>query len=85
MNIFERYNTLLEAVDRAEDVGNADLVILPPDTDGYLTDEEAGDDDIGMAGNINLPADVPGSVEVHHEEDDEDTEIEESGTERLIL
>ena len=42
------------------------------------SDEEVGDDDIGLAGNIDLPTDVTGVVEVHcanvDSDDDDDSD-----------
>ena len=34
------------------------VVLLPPPNDPYASDEEVGDDDVGLVGNIDLPADV---------------------------
>ena len=47
--------------------------MLHPANDYYTSDVEEGDD-IGLAGNINLPSDVTGAVEIHrdNEESDED-------------
>ena len=42
-----------------------DLVLLPPPNYQYTSDKEVGDDDIGLTGNIDLPTDVTGVVEVH--------------------
>ena len=42
-----------------------DLVLLSPPTDRYASNEEAGYDDIGYAGNIELPGDVAGTIEIH--------------------
>ena len=54
------------------------MVLLPPQTDGYAYDEEVGDDDIGYAGNIELPGDVAGTIEIHrrHGDSDSDTDKE---------
>ena len=57
-----------------------DLVLLPPPTDGYASNEGAGDDDIGYAGNIELPGYVAGTIEIHrrHVESDNDTDEEDN-------
>ena len=57
-----------------------DLVLLPPPTDGYASNEEVGDDDIGYAGNIELPGYVAGTIEIHrrHVESDSDTDEEDN-------
>ena len=44
-----------------------DVVLLPPANDPYASDKEEGDDDIGLAGNINLPSDITGAVEIHRD------------------
>ena len=48
--------------------------MLPPANDTYASDEEEGDDNIGLAGNISLPFDLTGAVKIHmdNEESDED-------------
>ena len=57
-----------------------DLVLLPPPTDGYASNEEVGDDDIGYAGTIELPGYVAGTIEIHrrHVESDSDTDKEDN-------
>ena len=52
----------------------------PPPTDGFASDEEVGDDDIGYAANIELPRDVAGTVELHRRlvESDSDTDEEDN-------
>ena len=60
------FDTLAEAIEDIEDrEGEHDVVLLPPANDPYASDEEVGDDDIGFAGNLDLPADVAGAVEIH--------------------
>ena len=75
-NIFE---TLSEAIDEFESSafrGYQDIVMLPPSNDPFTSDEEDGDDDIGLAGNLNLPADVSGAVEIHHRYNDGNNEVD---------
>ena len=87
MNIFERFGTLAEAVDMVDDnLDVADVVILPPDNDLYASDEEVGDDDIGIAGNLDLPGDVSGAVEIHATEfDNPSSDEEDEESERLVI
>ena len=40
------------------------MVLLPPSNDPFASDEEEGDDDIGLSGNINLLVDVSGIVKI---------------------
>ena len=77
-NIFE---TLHDAVEVVEDgYGEQDLALLPPPNDQYASDEEVGDDDISLIGNIDLPTDVTDGtdVEVHcanvDSDDDDDSD-----------
>ena len=75
-NIFE---TLRDTVEAAEDgYGEQDLVLLPPSNDQYASDEEVGDDDIGLTGNIELPSDVTGNVEVHRVSNDSESDDDET-------
>ena len=53
------------------------MVLLPPPTDGYASDEEVGDDDIGHAGNTELPGDVAGTIEIHRKHVDADIDTDE--------
>ena len=76
INIFE---TLSEAIDEFESPafrGDQDIVLLPPSNNPFVSDEEDGDNDIGLAGNLNLPADVSGAVETHHRYDDGNNEVD---------
>ena len=61
-NIFDTLNEAIEDIEGSQYIGDQDLVILPPDSDPYASDEEVGDDDIGLAGNLDLPADVTGGL-----------------------
>ena len=54
-----------------------DLVLLFPPTDGYASDEEVGDDDIGYARNIELPGDVAGTIEIRRRHVDSDCDSDE--------
>ena len=79
-NIFDTLNEAIEDIEYSQYIGDQDLVILPPDNDPYASDEEVGDDNIGLAGNLDLPADVTGGLEIHRydaddDKDDEDVEL----------
>ena len=52
------FGTLRDAISAFESDNHSqeqDLILLPPQTDEYASNEEVGDDDIGYAGNIELP------------------------------
>ena len=78
-NNFDTLDEAIEDIDGGEYSGPQDLVLLPPANDPYASDEEEGDDDIGLAGNINLPSDVTGAVEIHR--DNEESDDDESSNE----
>ena len=56
-----------------------DLALLHPPTDVYASNEEVGDDDIRYAGNIELPGDAAGTIEIHwrHVDSDSNTDDED--------
>ena len=75
-NIFE---TLIEAIDEFESSafrGNQDIVLLSPSNDPFAYTEEDADDDIRLAGNLYLPADASGAVEIHHRYNDGNNEVD---------
>ena len=75
-NIFE---TLSEAIDDFKSSafrGDQDIVLVPPSNSPFASDEEDGDDDIGLAGNLNLTADVSGTIEIHHKYNDGNHEVD---------
>ena len=62
------FSTLSDAIAVFESDNHSqeqDLVLLPPLTDGYVSDKEVRDDDIGYAGNIQLQGGVAGIIEIH--------------------
>ena len=65
INIFE---TLSEAIDEFESPAFRDDqdIVLPL---------SSNDDDIGPAGNLTLPADVSGAVEIHHRYNNGNNEV----------
>ena len=71
-NIFDTLNAAIENIVDDDYVGPQDVVLLPPSNDPYASDEEEGDDDIGLAGNLNLPSDVTGTIEIHRKADEDD-------------
>ena len=76
INIFE---TLSEAIDEFESSAfrsDQDIFLLPPSNHPFASDEEDGDDDIGLAENLNLPADVSCAVEIRHRYNDGNNEVD---------
>ena len=75
------FDTLAGAIEDIEDrEGEHDVVLLPPANHPYASDEGVGDDDIGFNGNLDLPADVAGAVEIQGVESSDsetDDEIDE--------
>ena len=47
------------------------MVLLTPYNDPFASDEEEGDDDIGLSGNISLQVDVSGIVKSHTDGSDD--------------
>ena len=68
----------LDAVLESEDDCEHDIVILPPEPTGNVTDEEGCEDDITSSNNPNdnLPNDVAGTLELQRKSVDSDNEIE---------
>ena len=78
------FYTLFDAIDTIEEEGREkDLVLLPPPNDPFASDEEIGDDDIGLVANIGLPNDLAGTLEVH-QRDGENDEEEEAATHDIM-
>ena len=71
-NIFDTLDAAIENIVNDNYVGLQDVVLLPPSNDPYASDEEEGDDGIGLAGNLNLPSDVTGTIEIHRKADEDD-------------
>ena len=71
-NIFDTLDAAIENIVDDDYVGPQDVVLLPPSNDPYASDEEEGDDDIGLAGNLNLPSDFTGTIEIHRKADEDD-------------
>ena len=74
------FRTLSDAIAAFESDNHSqdqDLVLLPPPTDEYASDEKVGDDNIGYAGNIELPGDVAGIIEIHRRHVDSDCDTDE--------
>ena len=69
-NIFDTLDAAIENLVDDDYVGPQDVVLLPPSNDLYASDEEEGDDDIELAGNLNLPSDVTG-IEIHRKADED--------------
>ena len=58
------FDTSAEAVEDIED-REGKHVLSPAANDPYASDEEVGEDDIAFGGNLDLPANVSGAVEIH--------------------
>ena len=59
--------TLSEAIEKIEESNhshNQDVVLLPPTNDSYASDVEVWDDNIVLAGNLDLLAEVTGQFEL---------------------
>ena len=73
------FETLSEAIDEFESSafrGDQDIVLPSPSNHSFASDEEDGDNDIGLAGNLILPADASCAVEIHHRYNDGNNEID---------
>ena len=57
---------------------SGEITVFSQCNDLYASDEKVGDDDIGLAGSLGLPADVTGEVELHQHDSDTENEKEES-------
>ena len=53
------------------------MVLHPPPVDGYVSNEEVGDDHIGYAGNIKLKGDLAGTIEIYRRHADWDSDTDE--------
>ena len=73
--IFETLSELIDEFESSAFRGDQDIVLLPPSNDPFASDEKDKDDDIGLAGNLNLLADVSGAVEIHHRYNDGNNEV----------
>ena len=78
-NIFDTLDETIKDNKGGEYYGTQDVVLLPPANEPYASDEEEGDDDVGLAGNINLPSDGTGAVEFHTDEESDDNESSNNG------
>ena len=80
------FDTLAGAIEDIEDrESEHDVVLLPPANDPYASYEEVGNDDIGFGGNLDLRADVAGTVEIYGAESSDseiDDEIDEEPKEQ---
>ena len=77
-DIFDTLDAAVENIVDDDYTGPQDVVLLPPSNDPYASDEEEGDDDIGLAGNLNLPSDVTGTIEIHRNEGEDDVPANEA-------
>ena len=77
-NIFDTLDATIENIVDDDYAGPQDVVLLPPSNDPYASDEEEGDDDIELDGNLNLPSDVTGTIEIHRNEGEDDVPANEA-------
>ena len=77
-NIFEILDAAIEEIEANNYLDTQDVVLLPPCDDPFASDEEEGDDDIGLAGNINLPTDVSGTVELQTKDSNVDSDSDDN-------
>ena len=64
-NIFDTLDKAIENTEGGKYSAPQDVVLFPPANDLYASDEDEGDDDIGLARIIDLSSDVTGAVEIH--------------------
>ena len=60
--------TLIKAIEEIKGINfnhNQELLLLPQTIDPYASDEEIGDDDTGLGENLDQPAEITGTVELH--------------------
>ena len=72
-----RYTTLAEAVGDVLSSSNdhiSDIVIIPPESGDRDVDSDVEDSNDEQLDQTNLPSDVAGQLEVHHEQSDSDEE-----------
>lgn len=75
----KRYRRLAAAVDEIDSWNQhipADIVIIPPEVDTQ-TDDEDIDDDLIEDNEVGLPRDVPGEVEIHYLDANDDSSSDE--------
>ena len=70
--IFDTLDAAIENIVDNDYVGPHYVVLLPPSNDPYASDEDEGDDDIGLAENLNLSSNVTGTIEIHRKADEDD-------------
>ena len=79
-NIFDTLDKAIENTEGGKYSAPQDVVLLPPANDLYASDEDEGDDDIGLARIIDLSSDVTGAVEIHRDsKESDDTESSSDG------
>ena len=59
-------------------------MLLTPSNDPFASDEEEGDDDIGLSGNISLQVDVSGIVKSHTDGSDDTDASNNDGLDKHI-
>ena len=64
-NISSILDEIIKETETNDYLDTQNVVLFPPSNDPFASDEEEGGDDIGLSGNINLPVDVSGIVEIY--------------------
>ena len=77
-DIFDTLDAAVENIVDDDYTGPQDVVLLPPSNDPYASDEEEGDNDIGLAGNLNLLSDVTRTIEIHRNQGEDDVPANEA-------
>ena len=77
-DIFDTLDAAVENIVDDDYTGPQDVVLLPPSNDPYASDEEEGDNDTGLAGNLNLLSDVTRTIEIHRNQGEDDVPANEA-------
>ena len=65
LNISSILDEIIKEIKANDYSSTQNVVLLLPSNDPLALDEEEVDDDVGLSGNINLPVDVSGIVNIH--------------------
>ena len=76
-NIFSTLDEVIEEIEGNNYRATPDVVLVSPSNGPFVSDEE-GDDDIGLAANINLPLDVSETIEISNEDSFDNTDDDEA-------
>lgn len=65
LNISSILDEIIKEIKANDYSSTQNVVLLLPSNNSLASDEEEVDDDVGLSGNINLPVDVSGIVNIH--------------------